>query len=72
MKNGQVVNVSTIWKNDDGQTTSNLYYVTGTPADYKAYKNGSADASHTLLYDIFDAYLYDKSIAGKWLCECGV
>ena len=35
-ENGQVVNVSTIWKNDDGQTTSNLYYVTGTPADYKA------------------------------------
>ena len=49
-------------KNDDGQTTSNLYYVTGTPADYKAYKNGSADASHTLLYDIFDAYLYDKTL----------
>ena len=61
-ENGQVVNVSTIWKNDDGQTTSNLYYVTGTPADYKAYKNGSADASHTLLYDIFDAYLYDKTL----------
>ena len=61
-ENGQVVNVSAIWKNDDGQTTSNLYYVTGTPADYKAYKNGSADASHTLLYDIFDAYLYDKTL----------
>ena len=61
-ENGQVVNVSAIWKNDDGQTASNLYYVTGTPADYKAYKNGSADASHTLLYDIFDAYLYDKTL----------
>ena len=62
---GQTVSVSQIWKND-GQTSSDLdsdlYYVTGTPADYAAYKSGNADAAHELLYDIFDSYLYDKTL----------
>ena len=64
-ENGQTVSVSSIWKDDDGQTASDLYYVTGTPADYQAYKSGNADAAHTLLYDIFDAYLYDKTLLSK-------
>ena len=62
---GQTVSVSSIWKNDDGQTSSDLYYVTGTPADYQAYKSGNADAAHALLYDIFDAYLYDKTLLSQ-------
>ena len=62
---GQTVSVSSIWKNDDGQTSSDLYYVTGTPADYQAYKSGNADAAHMLLYDIFDAYLYDKTLLSQ-------
>lgn len=64
-ENGQTVSVSSIWKNDDGQTSSDLYYVTGTPTDYQAYKSGNADAAHALLYDIFDAYLYDKTLLSQ-------
>ena len=64
-EDGNPVSVSEIWKNTSGQVSSDLYYVTGTPADYQAYQNGNADAAHELLYDIFDAYLYDKTLLSQ-------
>lgn len=62
-ENGTAVSVSEIWtgSTDNGQT-ENLYYIEGTPADYRAYCSGSADGLHELLYQLFDAYLYDKSV----------
>ena len=57
---GVIADPSAIWSN--GSASGTLYYLVGTPADYQAYKSGSGSAQQKLLYEIFDAYLYDKSI----------
>lgn len=48
---------------------SKIYYLTGTAEAYQQYKNGeyrgktdSDSMGYQLLYDIFDEYLYDKTI----------
>lgn len=66
-REGNAVSTADIWKN--AEQKGELYAITGTPQDYKAYLAAGENADRkdikTILYDIFNDYLYDKSILSE-------
>ena len=67
---GDPANANFIWGSTDSTYQGAIYYLMGTAEDYAAYLDGSMETSDPLyaLYEIFDAYLYDKTILSAAIC----
>ena len=70
---GTAYTPETLWPESADKANPSKYRgpicsVTATKADYRAYRNGTADARITALYDMLTPYLYDSSILNAAVC----